>query len=169
MLSVLKTGSRWLMPLVFVFVIAGSGQAIAQEEADAAVYTQKEIDYTINTLLMFICAVLVLFMQAGFAMVEVGFNASKNAVNIIFKNIMDLSIGVILFMLIGYGLMYPGGDSKGNWFGFGGAWGYDRATESEVAAAELPDYGEGTNFLFQVAFAATAAVSYTHLTLPTKA
>ena len=46
---------------------------------------------------MFIAAVLVLFMQAGFAMLEVGLNAAKNTVNILFKNVMDLSVGVILF------------------------------------------------------------------------
>ena len=57
---------------------------------------------------MFICAVLVLFMQAGFAMVEVGLNSAKNTVNILAKNVMDLSVGVILFLFIGFALMYPG-------------------------------------------------------------
>ena len=52
---------------------------------------------------MFLTAVLVLFMQAGFAMLEVGLNASKNTVNILFKNVMDLSIGIMLFLFLGYG------------------------------------------------------------------
>jgi ammonium transporter, Amt family len=89
----------------------------AETSAAPEYYEKKEIDYTINTLIMFLCAVLVLLMQAGFAMVEVGMNAAKNAVNILFKNLMDLAIGVILFLLVGYGLMYPGGDSEGKWFG----------------------------------------------------
>ena len=59
-------------------------------------------DYAINTLIMFLCAVLVIFMQAGFAMLEVGLNASKNTINILFKNVMDLSVGVLLFWLVGY-------------------------------------------------------------------
>ena len=53
---------------------------------------------------MFVCAVLVLFMQAGFAMLEVGMNAAKNTINILFKNVMDLSVGVLLFFFIGFGL-----------------------------------------------------------------
>lgn len=168
-------GLRWLLPLALVLMVFGStttradeetqttDTAVAAEEAPAEeaaapeYYEKKEIDYTINTLLMFVCAVLVLFMQAGFAMVEVGFNASKNAVNIIFKNIMDLSIGVILFMLVGYGLMYPGtGDTEGanQWFSYGGVWG---ARDSVENVGELGDYSNAADFLFQVAFAATAA------------
>lgn len=127
----------------------------ASEEAAAPVYYEKaELDYTINTLIMFVCAVLVLFMQAGFAMVEVGFNSAKNAVNIIFKNIMDLSIGILLFMLVGYGLMYPGDAGAGGWFAFGGIWGSRDAVDS---VAGLGDYSNAADFLFQVAFAATAA------------
>ena len=133
---------------------AAAVAAAADEAAAPEFYEKKEIDYTVNTLIMFVCAVLVLFMQAGFAMVEVGFNASKNAVNIIFKNIMDLSVGVMLFMLIGYGLMYPGDDYAGSWFGFGGVWGERDSVET---VAELGDYSNAADFLFQVAFAATAA------------
>ncbi len=135
---------------------ADSSEQPAAEEAVAEpqYYQKAELDYTINTLLMFVCAVLVLFMQAGFAMVEVGFNAAKNAVNIIFKNIMDLSIGVILFMLIGYGLMYPGEAGKGGWLAYGGIWG---ARDSVDSVAGLGDYSNAADFLFQVAFAATAA------------
>ncbi|MBT4158697.1 MAG: ammonium transporter, partial [Planctomycetaceae bacterium] len=57
---------------------------------------------------MFICAVLVIFMQAGFAMVEIGLNSAKNAVNILSKNVMDLCVGVLLYLFIGCNLMYPG-------------------------------------------------------------
>jgi Amt family ammonium transporter len=64
-------------------------------------------DYAINTLIMFICAVLVIFMQAGFAMVEIGLNSAKNVVNILSKNVMDFCVGVLLFLFVGYSLMYP--------------------------------------------------------------
>ncbi len=167
------TGLRRLLPLALVLMVLGSATTFAYDEAALVVeevavsvseeaaapeyYEKKETDYVINTLIMFICAVLVLFMQAGFAMVEVGFNASKNAVNIIFKNVMDLSIGVVLFMLVGYGLMYPGtGDTEGanQWLNFGGIWGGRDSTEN---IAELGDYSASADFLFQVAFAATAA------------
>ena len=76
--------------------------------------------YTINTLFMFLCGVLVIFMQAGFALVEVGLNQAKNAVNISFKNLMDFCIGAILYLFVGYGLMYPGADYAGKWFGYAG-------------------------------------------------
>lgn len=111
-----------------------------------------EADYTINTLIMFICAVLVLFMQAGFAMVEVGLNSSKNAVNILAKNVMDLCVGVLLYLFIGFTLMYPGD-----------AWivdGWVGTPSPFVVASEGTEYGDYSSyadFLFQVAFAATAA------------
>ncbi|QDU39040.1 Ammonia channel precursor [Maioricimonas rarisocia] len=125
-----------------------------------------ETGYTINTLIMFICAVLVIFMQAGFAMVEVGLNSSKNTINILFKNVMDLSLGVLLYLFVGYGLMYPGGDYEGKWFGFGGSFVTRDAqmnddgtwAEPPTAADETSPYASNSvDFLFQVAFAATAA------------
>lgn len=108
--------------------------------------------YAIDNLFLFICAVLVLFMQAGFALVESGLNAAKNTVNILFKNMMDLGIGVMLFYFIGYGLMYPGDAFSGGWFGFGG---FGISAESPGAAAG--NLHPAVDFLFQVAFAATAA------------
>jgi len=108
--------------------------------------------YAIDNFFLFICAVLVLFMQAGSALVETGLNAAKNTVNILFKNLMDLSIGATLFYFIGYGLMYPGGAFEGGWFGFGG-FGIGSASPEIAAGALHP----AVDFLFQVAFAATAA------------
>jgi len=96
--------------------------------------------------------VLVIFMQPGFAMVEAGFNASKNTVNILFKNVMDLCIGVLLFYFVGYGLMYPGDAFAGGYFGFG-QFGIGGDSADAVAASLNPQ----VDWLFQVAFAATAA------------
>lgn len=157
----------------------------------------EENTYAINTLIMFVCAILVIFMHAGFAMLEAGLNSSKNTINILFKNLMTLSIGVLLYFFIGFGLMYPGGDYEGKWFGFGGSGvsndlealdkaGVDDAIkahetalaefkknpegdepalalmiigddESAYVIAELGDYNSSADFLFQCAFAATAA------------
>ncbi len=121
-----------------------------------------DVSYAINNLFLLLAAVLVLFMQAGFAMVEAGFNAAKNAVNILFKNLIDVSVGVLLFWLIGYGLMYPGGDYTGKWFGWSGQIGVgETVTQEEVADGFKPEATAKLNpqvdFLFQVAFAATAA------------
>lgn len=127
-------------------------EAESSESAGSSPTFESEMNYTINTLIMFICAVLVLFMQAGFAMLEVGLNSAKNTVNILFKNVMDLSVGVLLFLIVGFGIMYPGSVGKGKWFAFGGSFVTRDATDSE-----LGDYSSSADFLFQVAFAATAA------------
>ena len=119
--------------------------------AQAQEITTGELAYAIDNVVLFIAAVLVLFMQAGFAMVEAGFNSAKNTVNIMFKNIIDLGAGVFFFWLIGFGLMY--GDSVlGGWLAFGG-FGISQVPP-EAAAGNL---NPQVDFLFQVAFAATAA------------
>ncbi|MFA7256201.1 MAG: ammonium transporter [Kiritimatiellales bacterium] len=122
----------------------------AQEVTDGAVVSDNT-GYAIDNLFLFIGAVLVIFMQPGFAMVESGFNSAKNAVNILFKNVMDLCIGVLLFFLFGYGIMY--GDAiLGGFMGWGGMG--IGGIGSDVAAGSLTPQ---CDFLFQVAFAATAA------------
>ena len=113
-------------------------------EAEVVAFDAADSAYTINTLIMFICAVLVLFMQAGFAMVEVGLNSAKNTVNILAKNVMDLSVGVILFLFVGFALMYPG-----EWL----VDGYLGEPSSFVSRdnPEAPgDYSSSADFLFQV-------------------
>ena len=67
------------------------------DEAEAAADPAAEAAFAIDNLILFLAAVLVLFMQAGFAMLEVGLNAAKNTINILSKNLMDLSVGVLLF------------------------------------------------------------------------
>ncbi len=63
---------------------------------------------SIDTIWVLLGTVLVFFMQAGFAMVETGFTRSKNAGNIIMKNLMDFCLGTIVFWFIGFGLMFGG-------------------------------------------------------------
>ena len=123
-----------------------TGTAFGQEEG----FTNAEIAFAIDNLAMFICAILVLFMQAGFALVEAGFNSGKNTVNILFKNLMDLSIGALLYWLVGYGIMYSG--AANGWLGFAGIGIPD---QNAIDTSYLPHFQ--TDFLFQVAFAATAA------------
>jgi len=136
-------------------VLAEESAVVEEPAADAAPPaepTVAEVNYALVNTILLISAVLVIFMQAGFALVEVGLNSSKNAVNILAKNLLDFGIGVILFFGVGYGLMYPGADYAGKYFGF---------DSSRIFA--IPDWTEGAflhpqiDFLFQVAFAATAA------------
>ena len=132
----------------------------------------EENAYTINTLIMFVSAVLVLFMQAGFAMLEVGLNSAKNTINILFKNVMDLSVGVLLFLFVGYSLMYPGSEIIPGYLGMPSAF-VSRDAQVDTKGTEdtaddvwetPPTFSDGSayasnsaDFLFQVAFAATAA------------
>ena len=103
--------------------------------------------------MLFIAAVLVLFMQAGFAMVEAGFNSAKNTVNIMFKNIIDLASGVFFYFLIGYSIMYGAP--------LLGAAGWALAAWASLPSPPDPTAGNFASrkldFLFQAAFAATAA------------
>lgn len=124
----------------------------AESEAEEADYYDKaESNYITNTLFMMVCAVLVILMQPGFALLEVGLNAKKNTVNILFKNVMDLSVGVLLYFFIGWGIMYPG---EVDYFAFAGI---GVAGDTTDAAALEYGFSNSVDFLFQVAFAATAA------------
>jgi len=75
----------------------------------------SEFALSIDTVWILITAVLVMFMQAGFAMVEAGFTRTKNTANILMKNLMDFAIGSIIFWILGYTLMY--GDDIGGFLG----------------------------------------------------
>jgi Amt family ammonium transporter len=107
---------------------------------------------TINNVWMMICTALVFFMHLGFAFLEIGLTRQKNTLNILFKNIFIITVGLLLYCLVGFNLMYPG--EFNGFLGFAG-FGLDA-----VAAADLA-YNEGytywTDFLFQGMFAATAA------------
>lgn len=101
-----------------------------------------------NSMWVLIAGVLVFLMHAGFAMVEVGFTQSKNAVNIIMKNFVTVSVGVLCYYFVGFALMYGkdvGGIIGSNMFGL----------------FNSPDIYAGINFdiffFFQAIFAATCA------------
>ena len=90
-------------------------------------------------------AVLVFFMQCGFAMVETGFTRAKNAGNIIMKNLMDFCIGTVVFFVLGYGIM----NSENYFFGLIGRLEYQMFTD-------FANF-DWSNFFFQLVFCATAA------------
>ena len=74
--------------------------------------TIQEIGLSLDTVWMLLAAMLVFFMQPGFALCEAGFTRSKNTANILFKNFVDFMLGSVLFWLIGFGLMF-GSDGAG--------------------------------------------------------
>ena len=75
----------------------------------------SEFTVSIDNMWILVAAILVMFMQPGFALVEAGFTRSKNTANILMKNLMDFSIGSLIFWLLGYTLMY--GEDVGGFVG----------------------------------------------------
>lgn len=137
--------------LIIAMTFGFAGAAFAQDSFE---FGNAEIAFAIDNFVMFICAILVLFMQAGFAMVEAGFNGGKNSINILFKNLMDMCLGGLLYFIIGYGIMYPG--EFNGFLGFAGMGVDQSAGLAEAVAGEYLPLPQ-VDFLFQVAFAATAA------------
>ena len=115
--------------------------AFAQEVSASTV--QVNLDY----VWVVVAGALVFLMQAGFALLETGLTRAKNAANIIMKNVMDASAGVIVFFLVGFGLMF--GPSLGGVVGTSGfaLMGVEGQDPSWVYVF----------FFFQAVFAATAA------------
>ena len=110
---------------------------------------------TTNNVWMMLCAALVFFMHLGFSFLEIGLTRQKNTINILFKNFFIITMGIIVYCLIGFSLMYPGNFNViGNGIlGFAGL-GLESAAASDLAYNE--GYTYWTDFLFQAMFAATA-------------
>jgi len=110
---------------------------------------------TTNNVWMMLCAALVFFMHLGFSFLEIGLTRQKNTINILFKNFFIITMGIIVYCLIGFSLMYPGNfNIIGNGIlGFAGL-GLDSAVAADLAYNE--GYTYWTDFLFQAMFAATA-------------
>ncbi len=109
---------------------------------------------TTNNVWMMICTALVFFMHTGFAFLEIGLTRQKNTINILFKNIFIITVGLLLYYIIGFNLMYPGE--------FNGYIGSIVPGISPPENGMTPEYADGgytwwTDFLFQGMFAATAA------------
>ena len=134
-----------LISLTIVLAWGGSclaASASPESNLTAIKLVQTNADY-VWTL---VAATLVFFMQAGFSLVEAGFTRAKNGINIMMKNLMDFSVGSLVFWALGFGLMF--GASNG-WIGTSGFF--------------LSDYTPGGDpwvlafWMFQAVFCATAA------------
>ena len=110
---------------------------------------------TTNNVWMMLCTALVFFMHLGFSFLEIGLTRQKNTINILFKNLFIICIGLLLYCLVGFNLMYPG-----DFNGFLGFAGFGLEAPMKDGALDLA-YNQGytywTDFLFQGMFAATAA------------
>jgi len=129
---------------VIFFGLAVTTLAFAQDPIGATTLEaspQAPVDY----VWVLVCGFLVMFMQAGFAMVETGFCRAKNATNLMAKNTIDFVIGSLCFFIVGYAVM-KGADR----FGLFG-------TGTLFLRGEMYDVGKYLDFFWQLVFCATAA------------
>ena len=117
---------------------------VAVVETVEAHDTVGDLVLGLNTVWMLLAAMLVFFMQPGFALVEAGFTRVKSSANILMKNLVDFSFGSLLYWFIGFGLM----------FGAGGFIGAPHFFDLSFYESDLPAEGF---LVFQTVFCATAA------------
>ncbi|MCW9046331.1 MAG: ammonium transporter [Alphaproteobacteria bacterium] len=126
---------------------AGIEPAMAEEAKTT------EVQYIFNTINFLMCGFLVMFMAAGFTMLESGLVRAKNTATICLKNIALYAVAGILYYLIGYNLMYSGVD--GGFMGTFSIWAPDDAA---VAKGDFGgNYATASDWFFQMVFVATAA------------
>ena len=132
---------------LLLFPLITTAQTSVPEEVSNADKI-AELSTGLNTVWMLLAAMLVFFMQPGFALVEAGFTRSKNTANILMKNLVDFMVGSILFWFIGFGLMFGIGDV------FGTPHLFDLDAMSNIIQNGLPIEGF---LIFQTVFCATSA------------
>ncbi|NER81229.1 MAG: ammonium transporter [Leptolyngbya sp. SIO1D8] len=144
-----RNGWNWVacIPLALVIVAAWGMAANAQDEIAAA-----DVQTVLDNIWVLVAAVLVIFMNAGFGMLETGFCRQKNAVNILSKNLIVFALATLSFWAIGFSFMFGGG----NGFIGGGGW-FLTGAPDVYGLEEGAGLTIDTFFLFQAAFAATAA------------
>ena len=172
-LKTLLLATCLVVPLLF-------GNVIAQDEAPAAEAAESPVQdyldlveasggadlapafdfFTVSMLWTVIAAAMVFIMHLGFATLEAGLTQSKNTVNILFKNVWIISVGLLTYAAMGFNTHYPCGSWQiENWIGFNGPISGLTGGENDTWAygglsLAMPAYGD---FIFQAMFAATAA------------
>ncbi|MEL7022771.1 MAG: ammonium transporter [Pseudomonadota bacterium] len=121
------------------------------------------LSYALDTFYFLMCGALVMWMAAGFTMLEAGLVRAKNTAEILTKNVGLYSIACIMFMLCGYQIMYPGGEFAGGLFNSLANIGVLTSADNAVGDVTLKSiaeqdtyYSNLSDFFFQVVFVATA-------------
>ena len=172
-LKTLLLATCLVVPLLF-------GNVIAQDEAPAAEAAESPVQdyldlveasggadlapafdfFTVSMLWTVIAAAMVFIMHLGFATLEAGLTQSKNTVNILFKNVWIISVGLLTYAAMGFNTHYPCGSWQiENWIGFNGPISGLTGGENDTWAygglsLAMTAFGD---FIFQAMFAATAA------------
>jgi Amt family ammonium transporter len=120
-----------------------------------------ELQYAMDTFYFLVCGALVMWMAAGFAMLEAGLVRSKNTTEILTKNVALFAISCIMYMIFGYAIMY-GGDLFLSGIALDGAAQADALSAAVLKESAETGFGGGAvyanaaDFFFQVVFVATA-------------
>jgi Amt family ammonium transporter len=144
----MKRHLKWAPALAAALLVGAGGAAFAQETAslsDQIAAVDAKYSAATQYIWVLVAGFLVMFMQAGFAMVETGFCRAKNATNLMAKNLMDFVMGSLVFFAVGYALMK--GTDVGGIFGTGPLF-----LSGEYATAD-----KQLDFFWQLVFCATAA------------
>ena len=154
---------------IFKYLLAGglvllvptmTGSQDASVGKVVAPVVDESARFMVHNIWMLLATFLVFIMHLGFSVLEAGLTRAKNTVNILFKNIFIIAVGIITYAFIGFNLMYPDFSTNSIWEGVLGFSGF--GIESPEGNAGLIEYAGGsytyfTDFLFQAMFAATAA------------
>ena len=113
-----------------------------------------EIEFALNTFYLLMSGALVMWMAAGFTMLEAGLVRSKNAAEIVTKNLGLFSIACVMYLICGFFIMYPGDSAVSSWIpGFSLSYLGLGMDDQDMSYGS---YSEGSDFFFQVVFVATA-------------
>ncbi|MDX5445993.1 MAG: ammonium transporter [Zoogloeaceae bacterium] len=151
----MKTSFKTLLALGAAGLAA---PALAQEPSVADVMTNVyHLQYAMDTFYFLVCGALVMWMAAGFSMLEAGLVRGKNTAEILTKNVALFSISCVMYLVCGYAIMYGGG------IFLSGIEGGDSLVEDALGAFPEQDdftgdsvYSGASDFFFQVVFVATA-------------
>ena len=114
-----------------------------------------QLKYAVDTFYFLICGALVMWMAAGFAMLEAGLVRAKNTTEILTKNVALYAIACTMYLLCGYYIMYSS-DAGGIMPNFGGLIGDENTAEAVLSSGGDTYYSARSDFFFQVVFVATA-------------
>ena len=141
---------------ISALLLGGADQVLGEDITSLEGFQSMPLAYPkfmVDNLWILISAALVFIMHLGFATLETGLTRQKNTVNILFKNIFIINVGIISYALTGFNTMYPG-DFNG-FISILGPIGFDDAVANMTA--NYADYTYWSDFIFQAMFAATAA------------
>jgi ammonium transporter, Amt family len=153
---------RNCLPIAVAILVFWNMAAVAEKAPPDPIKMAEELKVNLDTMWVMIAAMLVIFMNAGFCMLETGFCREKNAVNVLTKNLIVFALASIIFWIVGFGLMFSTGND------FIGTEGFflSGADNSPATGDAYKGIFSSLNwtgiplnakFFFQLAFAGTAA------------